>query len=201
MSTLFLLFSRIYIVEYLLSLTESSRGLSPDRSFCLTSMHRLYVWERAIYDYSVLFCDAAVVYGRGVYFAQGFQYSGSNTYAVPDINGHKHVYQTRVLTGDFVVGNQTYIVPPPKPGSSAVRYDSVVDNPAAPSIFVIFSDTQAYPEYLIIFKWWSVAQNYGIYPRVLSARDLESQIFIWIKSAGTTFIFMQFELDSTGIPQ
>jgi len=112
-----------------------------------------FTWKRVISDYCALFSPAAVVYGKGVYFANGFQYSGSNTYAVPDpMNGYKHVYQSRVLTGEFVVGNQNCIVPPAKPGGSAIRYDSVVDNPAAPSIFVIFSDTQAYPEYLIIFK-------------------------------------------------
>ena len=57
------------------------------------------------------------MYGRGVYFAQQFAYSAGNTYAVPDANGQKYVYQTRVLTGEFVVGNQTYIVPPQKTGA------------------------------------------------------------------------------------
>lgn len=97
---------------------------------------------------------AAVVYGRGVYFAVQFSLSASNTYAVPDASGNKHVYLSRVLTGEFTSGNQTYVVPPLKPGTTGAsnRYDSVVDNPAAPGVFVIFSDTQAYPEYLIIFK-------------------------------------------------
>ncbi len=31
-------------------------------------------------------------------------------------------------------------------------YDSVVDDPSNPSVFVIFSDAQAYPAYLIVFK-------------------------------------------------
>jgi len=97
---------------------------------------------------------AAVVYGRGVYFAVQFALSASNTYAVPDTSGNKHVYLSRVLTGDYTTGNQTYVVPPQKPGTTGAtnRYDSVVDNASTPSIFVIFRDTQAYPEYLIIFK-------------------------------------------------
>jgi len=97
---------------------------------------------------------AAVVYGRGVYFAVQFALSAHNTYAVPDTSGNKHVYLSRVLTGDCTTGHQSYVVPPQKPGTTgaANRYDSVVDNPTTPSIFVIFSDTQAYPEYLIIFK-------------------------------------------------
>jgi len=97
---------------------------------------------------------AAVVHGRGVYFATQFTLAASNTYSVPDMNGTKHVYLSRVLTGDYTNGQQTYIVPPQKPGTTGAsdRYDSVVDNVAAPRIFVIFYDTQAYPEYLIIFK-------------------------------------------------
>jgi len=96
----------------------------------------------------------ATVHGRGVYFAVKFELSASNTYAEPDTTGNKHVYLSRVLTGDYTKGSQTYIAPPQKPSTTgaANRYDSVVDNTTTPTIFVIFSDTQAYPEYLIIFK-------------------------------------------------
>ena len=96
----------------------------------------------------------AVVYGQGVYFAGQFALSACNTYAVPDMSGNKHVYLSRVLTGEYATGQQGYRVPPQKPGTTAAsdRYDSVVDIATAPTIFVIFSDTQAYPEYLIIFK-------------------------------------------------
>ena len=140
----------------------------------------------------VLSLVVAVVYGRGVYFAVQFHLSACNTYATPDMSGNKHVYLSRVLTGDYTTGNQSYIAPPQKAGTTgasymsgnkhvyhsrvltgdymtrnqsyiappqkpgttgaANRYDCVVDNTTTPSIFVIFSDTQAYPEYLIIFK-------------------------------------------------
>jgi len=95
-----------------------------------------------------------VVYGQGVYFAGQFALSACNTYAVPDWYGKKHVYLSRVLTGEYTTGEQGCLVPPQKPCTTAAsdRYDSVVNNDRAPSIFVIFSDTQAYPEYLIIFK-------------------------------------------------
>ena len=44
------------------------------------------------------------------------------------------------------------IVPPPKdPSRPEILYESVVDNLANPSIFVVFSDAQCYPEYLITF--------------------------------------------------
>lgn len=62
------------------------------------------------------------------------------------------MYLCRVLTGDFTVGKANMITPPAKSSSSVQMYDSVVDNVATPSMFVIFHDTQACPEYLITFK-------------------------------------------------
>ena len=36
-----------------------------------------------------------------------------------------------------------------------VRYDSTVDRTHDPTIFVTYHDAQAYPEYLVRFKWAS----------------------------------------------
>uniref|UniRef100_A0A3P9DI32 Poly [ADP-ribose] polymerase n=1 Tax=Maylandia zebra TaxID=106582 RepID=A0A3P9DI32_9CICH len=96
----------------------------------------------------------AACYGNGTYFAVNASYSASNTYSKPNQNGEKFMYVCRVLTGDFALGQQGMIVPPPK-GTSTIStdlYDSVVDNMANPSMFVVFHDIQAYPEYLIKFK-------------------------------------------------
>uniref|UniRef100_A0A3B1JSA6 Poly [ADP-ribose] polymerase n=1 Tax=Astyanax mexicanus TaxID=7994 RepID=A0A3B1JSA6_ASTMX len=79
------------------------------------------------------------------------QYSASNTYSVPNQQGHKRMYLCRVLTGDYTAGNSSMFVPPPKSANSIVLYDTVVDNPNAPTIFVVFRDDHAYPEYLITF--------------------------------------------------
>ena len=93
------------------------------------------------------------MYGRGVYFASNFAYSAHSQYSPPDSNGTKYVYQSLVLTGEFVQGAQSMIVPPQKTSTGATtRYDSVVDNVTTPSVFVVFYDTQAFPEYLISFK-------------------------------------------------
>lgn len=62
------------------------------------------------------------------------------------------MYLCRVLTGDYTLGKQNMIVPPAKGAIAVQKYDSVVDNTGNPSMFVIFHDTQAYPEYLITFK-------------------------------------------------
>ena len=45
------------------------------------------------------------------------------------------------------------VLPPPKdPSRPEVLYDYVVDLCETPSIFVVFFDTQCYPEYLITFQ-------------------------------------------------
>ncbi|XP_039613232.1 protein mono-ADP-ribosyltransferase PARP14-like [Polypterus senegalus] len=94
----------------------------------------------------------AAVYGKGTYFAVDASYSASNTYSVPNLQGNKHMYLSRVLTGEFTLGNASYIVPPSKNTANPTDlYDSVVDNVQSPKVFVIFNDAQAYPEYLITF--------------------------------------------------
>lgn len=94
-----------------------------------------------------------MVYGNGVYFAEDASYSARSTYSPPDANGYKYVYFARVLTGDYTQGSQGLLVPPPKdPSKPAILYDSVVDNPKHPKIFVTFHDASNYPEYLIVFN-------------------------------------------------
>uniref|UniRef100_A0A4X2KC79 Poly [ADP-ribose] polymerase n=1 Tax=Vombatus ursinus TaxID=29139 RepID=A0A4X2KC79_VOMUR len=95
----------------------------------------------------------ATAWGKGTYFAVNAQYSAHDTYSKPDINGKKHMYYVRVLTGDYTLGNSSLIVPPPKITQDAnVLYDSVTNNVRNPTLFVIFYDNQAYPEYLITFR-------------------------------------------------
>ncbi|XP_054565651.1 protein mono-ADP-ribosyltransferase PARP14-like [Eptesicus fuscus] len=95
----------------------------------------------------------AAVYGKGTYFAVQALYSADDTYSRPDANGKKHVYYVRVLTGLYALGNRSLLVPPPKnPQNPLDLYDTVTDNVSTPSLFVVFYDYQAYPEYLITFK-------------------------------------------------
>ncbi|XP_027291461.1 protein mono-ADP-ribosyltransferase PARP15 [Cricetulus griseus] len=95
----------------------------------------------------------ATCYGKGTYFAVKASYSASDTYSKPDANGKKHMYYARVLTGNYTKGNSSLIVPPSRdPQNPTDLYDTVVDNDQNPSIFVVFYDNQAYPEYLITFR-------------------------------------------------
>uniref|UniRef100_A0A8C7ZG84 Poly [ADP-ribose] polymerase n=1 Tax=Oryzias sinensis TaxID=183150 RepID=A0A8C7ZG84_9TELE len=94
----------------------------------------------------------AAYFGNGTYFAVNASYSAQDTYSKPNANGEKIMYLCRVLTGDYTLGQQHMIAPPAKSSLSIELFDSVVDNVANPVMFVIFHDTQAYPEYLITFK-------------------------------------------------
>uniref|UniRef100_A0A3P9PUJ0 Poly [ADP-ribose] polymerase n=1 Tax=Poecilia reticulata TaxID=8081 RepID=A0A3P9PUJ0_POERE len=90
------------------------------------------------------------MYGNGSYFAVDPAYSAGG-YAKPDNKGHKRMYQARVLVGDYTQGRSGIIAPPDKSGNAADQFDSVTDRPNNPSMFIVFHDIQAYPEYLITF--------------------------------------------------
>ncbi|XP_077098953.1 protein mono-ADP-ribosyltransferase PARP14-like [Siphateles boraxobius] len=91
------------------------------------------------------------MYGNGSYFAVDPSYSAQG-YSNPDVNGDKRMYLARVLVGDFTQGKRGIPVPPAKSTNSADLYNSVTDNISNPTMFVIFNDVQAYPEYLITFQ-------------------------------------------------
>uniref|UniRef100_A0A8D1MGB4 Poly [ADP-ribose] polymerase n=1 Tax=Sus scrofa TaxID=9823 RepID=A0A8D1MGB4_PIG len=92
----------------------------------------------------------AACYGRGTYFAVDASYSANDKYSIPDSKGRKRIYVVRVLTGDYTHG-QTGMLTPPSKNSDNTKdtYDSVTDDINQPKLFVIFSDYQAYPEYLV----------------------------------------------------
>lgn len=92
-------------------------------------------------------------FGNGVYFAVNSSYSDKDQYAKPDANGVKRIFLNRLLTGMYYQGQQNLFALPERPGVHVqginVCYDSAVDNVKKPTIYVIFHDTQVYPEYLI----------------------------------------------------
>lgn len=94
------------------------------------------------------------MYGNGAYFAVNASYSARKTYSPPDSNGNRYMFYARVLTGEYAQGKKGLKVPPPKDPSKStvILFDSVVDKLDAPDMYVVFSDAQCYPEYLIIFK-------------------------------------------------
>jgi hypothetical protein len=93
----------------------------------------------------------AVAYGKGVYFARDAAYSSHQTYSTPDSKGIQRMFLCRVVVGDWCRGTNGQLTPDPKPHSQLELFDSTVDNVRNPSIFVVYHDSQAYPEYLISF--------------------------------------------------
>jgi ABC-type branched-subunit amino acid transport system substrate-binding protein/type II secretory pathway pseudopilin PulG len=93
----------------------------------------------------------AVAYGKGVYFARDAACSSHETYSKPDANGIQRMFLCRVVVGDWCGGTNGQLTPDAKPHSPLELFDSTVDNVRNPSIFVVYHDSQAYPEYLISF--------------------------------------------------
>ncbi|XP_075613237.1 protein mono-ADP-ribosyltransferase PARP14 isoform X2 [Balearica regulorum gibbericeps] len=94
----------------------------------------------------------AAHFGNGTYFAVNANYSASDTYSKPDVDGKKYMYLARVLVGEYSLGKKGSITPAAKNASNSIDlFDSSTDNVNQPSMFIIFNDIQAYPEYLITF--------------------------------------------------
>uniref|UniRef100_A0A3Q2GJQ4 Poly [ADP-ribose] polymerase n=1 Tax=Cyprinodon variegatus TaxID=28743 RepID=A0A3Q2GJQ4_CYPVA len=109
------------------------------------------VKEICVHGFNRSFCGKnATVYGQGVYFAVNSALSVQDQYSPPNADGYKFIFVSKVLTGDFTKGCHSMKTAPLKEtGDIPLRYDSVTDDITKPSMFVIFNDTQAFPEYLI----------------------------------------------------
>ncbi|XP_071137980.1 protein mono-ADP-ribosyltransferase PARP14-like isoform X2 [Mytilus edulis] len=107
------------------------------------------------YGFNRSYCGKnATALGSGVYFAVNVNYSINDTYSRPDTHGHKRMFLCRVLTGEYCPGAHGMRVPPAKKGAagSHILYDTVTNDVNNPIMFVIFHDSQAFPEYLVTFK-------------------------------------------------
>ncbi|XP_029310994.1 protein mono-ADP-ribosyltransferase PARP14-like isoform X2 [Cottoperca gobio] len=93
----------------------------------------------------------ATMHGKGVYFAVNAEYSATR-FSPVDASGLKRLYVARVVTGRYTVGDHTMKATPPRGSDRTDCFDSLVNNKEQPSMFVIFHDDQAYPEYLITFN-------------------------------------------------
>lgn len=91
------------------------------------------------------------LYGKGVYFALNSELSTRDIYSPPDPSSQeRNIFQCRVLVGHPVVGSERLNVLPTRQGH--ILYDSATDDMRNPSLYVIFHDSQAYPEYIITFR-------------------------------------------------
>ena len=105
----------------------------------------------------------ATMYGQGSYFALNSSYS--DAYAKEDAHSFRFMFIAKVLVGSYTKGDSSYRRPPLKDPSNPASdlYDSCVDKPSNPTIFVVFDTDQFYPEYIIKYSqesaWYSIAQQ------------------------------------------
>lgn len=95
-----------------------------------------------------------VNYGSGVYFARNASYSHqySSKQAVSYL-GYQSEYcmlLSRVLIGQYQIGRPSMKIPGRRVDGH--MFDSTVDNFHAPSIFVVYNDFHALPEFLIYYQ-------------------------------------------------
>lgn len=96
------------------------------------------------FDWRISGSSVGTKFGKGSYFARDASYSSSYTDC-------RKLFVVQVLVGEFARGDAKMVRPPPKDARQPFGelYDSVVNDPSNPKIFVVFTHEQAYPEYLI----------------------------------------------------
>ena len=93
------------------------------------------------------------IFGHGVYFARELSYAAQDLYSKPNLARQKCVYSAKVLVGLSCPGNKEMRHLPENQQANRLQFDSAVDQMQNPSIYVVFKDMQAYPEYLLILSW------------------------------------------------
>lgn len=98
--------------------------------------------------------STGVAYGNGVYFARDASYS-INYARKRHLGSRPKMYMAKVLVGEYTRGAPGLKAPPSKndPNNPGLRYDSVVDHPSNPKMYIIFQDNQYYPEYLLTLQY------------------------------------------------
>ncbi|CAH1798838.1 unnamed protein product [Owenia fusiformis] len=98
------------------------------------------------FDWRVSGSSVGTVYGKGSYFAPKASFSDRYT-------NDGSMFLVKVLVGKYTKGNSSFVKPPPRDPQKpfGALYDSCVDNMQDPNMFIIFTQEQAYPEYIIRF--------------------------------------------------
>ncbi|XP_016101155.1 uncharacterized protein [Sinocyclocheilus grahami] len=86
-------------------------------------------------------------YGQGIYLSKDARYWIERE----DGCATRLMFACRVLVGYYTRGAARFRHPPAK-NTDGSLYDSCVDNPRDPSVFVVFDRCQIYPEFLITFE-------------------------------------------------
>lgn len=95
-------------------------------------------------------CRTGAIWGNGFYFARDARYS--DDFASTLESGAKQMLAVDVVVGRWAKGCEGLNECPYIEGQRFVRYNSLVDDVANPSIFVIQHSSQAYPAYVITYR-------------------------------------------------
>lgn len=109
----------------------------------LRSFSNLYdLYDLLLYNQYFIACFpfTGIAYGAGTYFSTSSQYSIGFSHD----RGDKCIIRAKVVTGRYCRGSPSVKNTPP-------GYHSTVDNESFPSMFVVYHDAAAYPEYVIKF--------------------------------------------------
>ena len=99
------------------------------------------------FDWRIAGSSVGTRFGKGSYFSTSANFA-------KDYAERKHVFVVRVLVGESTLGDSDYIKPPAKNPNNlkGPAFDSCVDSTENPSMYVVFEQERAYPEYLIKFR-------------------------------------------------
>ena len=99
------------------------------------------------FDWRLSGSHVGTLYGQGSYFAKKASYSDSYT-------DSGYLFVARVWVGEYTKGMSGMKRPPVKDTNSGQLYDSCVNtsDEKEPEIYVIFTQEQAYPEYIIEYQ-------------------------------------------------
>lgn len=94
--------------------------------------------------------------GAACYFATTSSYSSQDMFSPANQRGERFMFLVRVITGDYCKGDPKLKTAPYKPPTADAydrRYDSVVNEMSNPTMFAVFHDASAYPDYIIKYQY------------------------------------------------
>eukprot|EP00485_Elphidium_margaritaceum_P015625 CAMPEP_0202731254 /NCGR_PEP_ID=MMETSP1385-20130828/187054_1 /ASSEMBLY_ACC=CAM_ASM_000861 /TAXON_ID=933848 /ORGANISM="Elphidium margaritaceum" /LENGTH=1201 /DNA_ID=CAMNT_0049397547 /DNA_START=241 /DNA_END=3846 /DNA_ORIENTATION=- len=93
--------------------------------------------------------NQTAAYGKGTYFARDASYSVS--FSACNDSGVYKMFQCKVICGQSHIGNRNFELKSWPKKADGFIYDSLVNNVANPSIYVIHDDARVYPMFVIHF--------------------------------------------------
>lgn len=121
--------------------------------------------------YNIFFSLSDPVHGTGIYFTKSLKKLADKVKKTSSTDKLIYVFEAEVLTGSFCQGNNLSITPPPLSPGALDAHDSVVDSVSNPETIVVFSGTQAMPQYL-----WICTQDRTLSQHQMWGQDDSSEL-------------------------